>query len=156
MKKYIIVEATCIVLTMLFVISSVRTESLTHKTAKEITDDMNLLSFDETLQERDGNFIKETFKFDLSDFSSYSYYSSDDIMNVTEVFVGVLSGNGSDAIKQLIEDYQSDKYNLFNGYAPEQAAWLDAFVYDELSGAVVFIVAENADAVYSAFLKAIE
>ncbi len=156
MKKYIFVEAICIVLTLLFVISSLGSEKSTLKSAKEITDAINIYSFDETLKERDGLFIKDAFGIDLAQFSSYSYYSSDDVMNVTEVFVGVFNDSSTDGIKELFEDYQAQKYNLFNGYAPEQAAWLDAFIYDEISGTVIIIVAENADEIYSAILNALE
>lgn len=156
MKKYIFVEAICIVLTLLFVVSSVSKEKITTKTADEITGEIISLFCDDTLENRDSLFIKESFGIDTDIFSSVSYYSSDDVMNVSEIFVGVLKDNNQDSMEELFIDYQTDKYNLFNGYAPEQAAWLSSFVYDEASGAVIFIVAENADEIYSAFLSAAE
>ncbi len=156
MKKYIFVEILCIILTLVFVINSITPEKATHKTAKEITDEIAASAYDSTLKERDGLFIKEAFGFDLTEFLSYSYYSSDDIMNVTEVFVGIVNGSFDEKIKAAFEKYQSEKYNLFNGYAPEQAALLDSFIYDEVSGAVVFIVAENAEDIYSAISEALD
>ena len=156
MKKYIIIEAICIALTLLFVISSVGFDRITTKSAEDIANENIGLLSDKTSEKRDVLFIREKLDIDTELFSSVSYYSSDDIMNVNEIFVGVLKEKNSDAVKEAFEKYQSDKYKLFNGYAAEQAAILNSYVYDEVSGAVIFIVAENADEIHSVFLNALE
>ena len=155
MKKYISIEIICVILTVLFVLSSISTNKNTLKTAEEITGDLVYLLDDDSFIERDLSFVKEAFEIDLSDFSSVSYYSSDDIMDVTELFVGVLKSEFSDNTKNSFTSYIDDKYNLFNGYAPEQAAYIDAYILDESSGAVVFCVAKDADTVYEAFLDTV-
>jgi len=156
MKKYIFVEIVCLILTAVFIVSSIDGDRKTLKTAKEITDDIVHLLEDDSLIEREKPLIKDTFDMDLSDFSSVSYYSSDDIMDVTEIFVGVLKSDFKEETKNAFITYVENEYNLFNGYAPDQAAYIDAYILNESSGAVCFCVAENRDAIYEAFLNAVE
>ncbi len=155
MKKYFITEIICIVLTGIFILSSVSAKKTTNKTAEEITDELTVLFGDESLVARDSGFIRETFGIDTSAFLSVSYYSSDDIMNVNEIFVGVTDAPLSAEVRSAFISYAEDKHSLFDGYAPEQAAYLDAYVLEENSGAVIFLVSEKADLIKTGFMSAL-
>ena len=150
MKKYLFAEIICIVLTLIFIVSSVSDSFVTDKTADELS--VNLIELmGEDVKIRNNAFTTEKFDIDLSVFESCVYVSSDDVMNVSELFVGVYSDGTHSEVKDVFVSYAEDRYNLFNGYAPEQAAMLNDYILEEKSGAVIFCVSENADAVFSLF-----
>lgn len=150
MKKYLFAEIICIVLTLIFIVSSVSDSFVTDKTADELS--VNLIELmGEDVKIRNNAFTTEKFDIDLSLFESFVYVSSDDVMNVSELFVGVYSDGTHSEVKDVFVSYAEDRYNLFNGYAPEQAAMLNDYILEEKSGAVIFCVSENADAVFSLF-----
>ena len=150
MKKYLFAEIICIVLTLIFIVSSVSDSFVTDKTADELS--VNLIELmGEDVKIRNNAFTTEKFDIDLSVFESFVYVSSDDVMNVSELFVGVYSDGTHSEVKDVFVSYAEDRYNLFNGYAPEQAAMLNDYILEEKSGAVIFCVSENADAVFSLF-----
>lgn len=155
MKKYFFIEAVCVILTICFIISTMKTDTVTLKTAKELTDELIALFQDDTLIERDSAFIRESFGIESLEFSSVSYYSSDDIMNVNEIFIGITSKENSDAVLDAISGYAEDKFRLFDGYAPEQAALLDSYVLEYVAGAVIFCVCEDSAQVFEAFSQAL-
>ncbi len=150
MKKYLFAEIICIIITLVFIISSVSNSFVTDKTADEIS--VNLIELmGEDVKIRNNAFATEKFDLDLSVFDSYIYASSDDVMNVNELFIGVFSDGADSDVKDVFCSYAEDRYNLFNGYAPEQAALLDDYILEEKSGAIIFCVSENADAVLGLF-----
>ncbi|MBE6715360.1 MAG: DUF4358 domain-containing protein [Ruminococcaceae bacterium] len=153
MNKYRITEIICVVLVLLFIVNSVKGETLTEKSAEELSSSVISLMDDASLLQRSKSFIKEQFNIDISGFSSVSYYSSDDVMNVNELFIGVLSEDYDANISEVFSGYAKDRYNLYNGYANEQAAHLDNYVLSSQNGAVIFCVGKNADAVLNEFIN---
>lgn len=150
MKKYLFAEIVCIIAALVFIFFSVSDSFVTDKTADELSDNLIEL-IGEDIKIRNTVFTAEKFDMDLSVFESFIYASSDDVMNVNELFIGVYSdGNHSD-VRDVFVTYAEDRYNLFNGYAPHQAAILNNYILEEKSGVVIFCVSENADAVFSMF-----
>lgn len=152
MSKYRITELLCVVFAILFIVNSIKGEKPTSKTAEELVGELIASVDDEALIKRENEFIREKFSFDLSVFSSISYYSSDDIMNVNEIFVGVFEDEADASVKTVIEEYANDKFTLFNGYAPEASSLLENAKIEIKSNTVFFCVSENADEIYSAFV----
>lgn len=155
MNKYRIVEFVCVILSLVFVFSSVKTETQTTKTAEELTEILISEMNSDSLLLREREFIRDRFGIDLSLFSSVIYYSSDDVMEVSELFIGVLNGEES-SVSDAFSKYVTDRFNLFNGYAPEQTVLLDDYILDISSGVLIFCVSENADAVLSAFNRSVK
>ena len=155
MKKYTFIEISCVFLVIIYIFISVGNSGRTLKTSDEIFSEVVSVFNDDALMKRDIDFIKKTFEIDLSEFSSVSYYSTDDVMNVGELFVGVLSESSTQDFSVIFEEYATDKFNLYDGYAPEQAAYLDDFVMVLRNGAILFCVGKNAQCVLNAFYDAV-
>ncbi len=154
MKKYFIVEILCVLLAVSYIVYSVSTTSVTTiKSAEEISSLLVTDMSTDDICERNINFITEKYGVSSSMFSSVVCFSSDDVMNVNELFIGVLTDESNDEIIRSFEDYAEDRFNLYNGYAPEQAALIDNYVLDVSSGALIFCIDDNAEAIYSKLLK---
>ena len=76
-------------------------------------------------------------------------------MNVNELFVAITDGEVSDDILTSFEEYVNEKYVLYNGYAPEQASYLNDYVLDVRSGALIFCVGKNAEGILSLFSETV-
>ncbi len=153
MYRYRFVEIICVLLALWFIVLSVSGKKELNMTASEI---MEIVCKDEIsgLVSRDREFIRENLGFDPDVFSSFSYYSSDDVMNVNEVFIAVLDINGSGtAAVEAMEAYRLGRLNLFNGYAPEQAALIENRKHLFEGNVIIYIISENADEILSAFMK---
>lgn len=150
MTKYRVIEIVCVILTVFFIFSSVKKEELTSFTASEIAESVIGEMNNNTLVSRENEFIRDNLGVDIGLFSSVSYYSSDDVMDVSELFIGVLTAE-EDAVYESLRGYAQDRYNLFNGYAQKEAALLDSYILETVSGVVIFCVSENEDAVFDAF-----
>lgn len=154
MKKYIIAEITCVILTFSFIIYTVTTTTgTTEKTAVEICQNLVADMSTDDLTERNVNFINEKYNVSSSVFSSVMCLSSDDVMNVKEIFVGVFNEEADSETICAFESYAEDRFNLYNGYAPEQSALIDNYILEVSSGALFFCIDDNAQAIYSEFLK---
>ena len=103
---------------------------------------------------RENEEIRKVFGFDLSEFESVVYYSCEDIMDVTELFVAVFNEDVShEKIMSVFEDYKMNRYNLFNGYAQLQASLYESAVVYSLNGAFLFCVGENAQIIKNDFIE---
>lgn len=150
MTKYRVIEIVCVILTVIFIFSSVSKEELTSFTADEISEAVITEMNNDALIKRENEFIRDTFGIEPDLFSSVSYYSSDDVMDVSELLIGVLTAE-EEAVYDSLRGYAQDRYNLFNGYAQKEAALLDSYILETVSGVVIFCVSENEDAVFDAF-----
>ncbi len=154
MKKYYFLEILCIVLTICFIVFSVSGSSeKTDKTADEICENLVQLMSTEDVVDRNSNFTSDKYGIDISQFSSSQCYSSDDVMNVNEIFIGVFADEISEDVLSSFEKYAEDRFNLYNGYAQQQSALIDNYILKTESGAVFFCIDENAENIYSEFLK---
>lgn len=151
MNKYRITEVLCVLLTLSFIFFSVNSQKKTDKSADELSISVINIMNDNSVIERNNNYIKENLINDISVFSSVSYYSSDDVMNVNELFIGVLNEKNNNDVFSVFEEYVNDKYNLFNGYAPEQASYLSSYILKNDAGTIFFCVGENAQDIYNEF-----
>ncbi len=151
MHKYRFIELLCIGFTVVFVFCSMSGSTKTiDMTAAEISEKI----CDEecsTLISRDRSYVKEKLGIDTQDFVDFVYCSSDDIMDVREIFIAVSENEISKTVFKAIEDYRTEKFNLYNGYAPDAALLLKNAVFECRDNILIFAVSDNADAVYSAF-----
>ncbi len=151
MHKYRFTELLCIVCTALFILYSLSDSKDTIvMTASEIAEAICSDECDELIS-RDRAYVREKLGFDPEIFESFVCYSSDDIMDVCEIFIGVAENNVDSTVIKSIESYTADKYKLYNGYAPEAAAILKNAVIEAEDNIFIFIVSENAESIFSAF-----
>lgn len=156
MKKYLITEILCVLLCIVYIIYSVGDTSVkTNKTADELSSALLEMMSTDDLNERSINFISEQYNIDASVFSSVSCFTSDDVMNVSEIFIGVFADSSDDTVCSAMNEYSQSRYSLYNGYAAEQAALLDNSIIVVKAGVLFFCVDENAEKIYSEFLKII-
>ena len=149
MHKYRFVELLCIILAVLFIISSEISVKNVDMSADDICFAIEFTS-DESLEKRNNLYIKDKLSLDFSENVDFVYYSSDDVMNVNEILIAVVADDSTEEIKAALENYLSEKFNLFNGYAPEQAALLDSARIEIISNLVFFCVSADADKYFSA------
>ena len=149
MHKYRFVELLCIVFAVLFIVSSEISVKNVEISAEQIYSSIDFVT-EEALEKRNNLYIRDKFSLDFSENVDYIYYSSDDVMNVNEILIAVVFDDSVNEIKQSLESYLAEKYNLFNGYAPEQAALLDSARIEIISNLVFFCVNADADEYYSA------
>lgn len=148
MKKFFVAEILCVVAALAFIFVTVKDCFVTDKDAAQLADAVALM-LDEGLTERNSIYTSEHLGVDVSSFTSFRYYSSDDVMNVCELFIGVLNDYGDTSVQDTITSYSEERYNLFNGYAPKEAELLENCIIDIKSGVVIFCVSNNADAIYN-------
>ena len=154
MKRFKIAQAVLVILAGLFIFFSLSSVRGTGKNADEIANSVLAIMQDEDLIERDVNYIRETFAFDTESISSFAYYTSDDIMNVNELLVVVLSDTqNAESFKESINDYVDGKYAIFKDYAPVQGELLKNHFLKLQGNALVFCICENNDKISDSFKK---
>ncbi len=154
MNKYRIVEFLCLISVIVFIVFSFDDDKKTDKSAGEIINSLLPCCNFTQCYERENEEIRNTFGFDLTCFDSVAYYSSDDIMDVSEIFVAVTNDNTDvNYIVNELKDYKNDRYNIYNGYAPMQASLCDSALILTEHGVVLFYIGENSDEVTQSFNK---
>ena len=151
MHKYRFTELLCVALVIVFIFFSMADRKNTiDMTAAEIADSICAELCSE-LSARDRAYVREKLEFDPEIFDSFVSFSSDDIMDVREIFIGVAVNKVDSTVIKACEAYQSEKFNLYNGYAPREAAMLENAVIRNEDNIFIFIVCEDSASVASAF-----
>ncbi len=151
MHKYRFTELICIISAIVFIIFTQQGEAPTDMSANEIFSLLEEASADE-LCSRDKLYMKDKLGIEL-DGESFVWYSSDDVMNVNELIVAVADDAQLNELKSLLEEYVDEKYKLFNGYAPEEAALLGSAVIEIKANVLFFCVGESADELYASLIS---
>lgn len=143
------VSVVCLVAFIIFVSSE---DKISEKNAAEIADSIVSAVSVEGLIQSDRNKFKKEFGFSDGDIESFVYYYSDSVMDVREILVVKLTENTrSDRLISTIESRLSDKKNLFESYAPQQSALLNAAILTSEGGFIFYAVGEQADVAFSQF-----
>lgn len=150
--KYRIAEILCVVLAVLFIAFSLSLNAETDKTAAEISDKIIETVDASGLAERDGQFFKKTFSHAADEFDGIAYYSSDDVMNVSEMLVIKLK-DSSDASEttEFLDRYVSSRYDIFAAYAPEQGEMLKNHILKKKGNMIFMYIGKDSDAALDAF-----
>lgn len=108
------------------------------------------------LIKRDALKLKKVFAFELDAFDSFTYYSSDSVMDVREVLVIKLRDQSQQqSVTDAVSRYVTDKHTLFEGYAPNESELLGSHVLIAKNGYVLFYVGETSELVSSAFQQSL-
>lgn len=149
MTKFRIAEIVCVCLAVAFIIASLPREVRTEKAAADIVTEILPMMRDDTLVERDSAFVREKFGIDVSLCSSFSYYSADDVMNVNELFVAVFDEKAPVGFADGFKAYSEDRFRLYDGYAPEQARFIESCEIISEGNVFLFCVGENSAEIQS-------
>ena len=104
---------------------------------------------------KDEKFKKE-FGFGVQEFDGVYYMASDSIMEVREILVvKAAEQSPSDELVEKIKARVEDKAVLFKGYAPEQSALLEDYIFVQKGNFILFSVTDSPSIIKGAFKKAL-
>lgn len=150
--KYKFAEIFCAVLAVLFIVFSLSLNAETDKTAAEIGNEIIEAIDASGLKERDSQFFKKTFNRAADEFDGIEYYSSDDVMNVSEMLVIKLKDSSDTSeITEIIEKYVNARYDIFAAYAPEQGEMLKNHIFKKKGNVIFMYIGKDADTALDAF-----
>lgn len=159
MKTERIKEIVCVAVLIVFIFILTGNSSVSPKSGEEVfksigaavgTDDR------QDIKKCDNQRIKKEFGFTHNDFEYVTYYASDSVMEVRELLIIKLRDKSQlDSVESAVKKRVGDKSKLFKGYAPEQSAKLDKYIFEYKKGFVLYAVSDNPDKLISAFKKAL-
>lgn len=157
MSKAGLGQLVCVILLIAFIGVSFFGKQDTDKTAEEIAEAVTAQVSTEGMQEFGSERLFSQLGLSGEDFGSFVYYGSEDIMDVREILI-IRGGEGSDLadVAELIGKKAEEKYNTYKDYDPVASALLEKRVIEVSSGAIVYIVHDEASAGLEAFLKCVE
>lgn len=98
----------------------------------------------------------DAFSIDPDAVEGLVYYANDDIMDVSELLIVKLTEDAdTEAVRSSVEKHVSDQKNLFKNYAPDQYSLLNDSLIEVSGNTLFYCTAQNADALYDAFTKAL-
>ena len=157
MSKAGAVQLICAFILVLFIGVSFFGKENTVKTADEIVEAVTAQISTEGLQKFDGERLFSQFGLDGTQFSSFAYYGSEDVMDVREILViRAEEKSDLDSAAELIGKKAQEKYNTYKDYDPVASALLEKRVIEADRGAIIYIVHDDAAAGLEAFLKCVE
>lgn len=85
-------------------------------------------------------------------FESVAYYSSDDVMNVSELLVVKLGDNSpSSEFYEQLEEYTSSRYDIYAAYAPKQGNQLKNRILEKKGNVIFMYIGDDEQAALDAF-----
>ena len=152
-------EIICVVVLVVFIVFLTGNSSVSKSTGDEVFKSVDAavsVSGQKDIKKCDNQRIKKEFGFTHNDFDYVTYYASDSVMEVRELLIIKLKDKSQlDSVRQATETRVTDKAKLFKGYAPEQSAMLDKYVFEYKKGFILYAVCDNPDQLISAFKKAL-
>lgn len=154
MKQFIVklsefVSIVCLIAFIMFVSTEGK---ISEKTAQEVAESVVSAVSVDGLIKADMNKLKKEFGFSESEVDSFVYYYSDSVMDVREILIIKLPEEArEDSLISSVDSRLSDKKTLFESYAPQQSALLNAAILTSDSGFIFYAVGEEADIAFSQF-----
>lgn len=145
-------ETLCVILTVAFIFGVTRTPPPSETSAAQMAAALLQVTDVSALHECKNAEFKREFELNPNDYEGVVYYSSDAIMEVRELLVVRLAGDEqAEPLMERIRSRAEEKIALFDGYAPEQEALLDAYLLENTRGFVLFAVCDEPSAVLQKF-----
>lgn len=150
-------EVLCVVALVVFVVVLCTARSGgTAKSAEEVAAPIAEALQDVELLEKNNADIVKTFGIDTAKTDGAAYYSSDNVMEVSEILVVKLKNpSDAEAVREAISKYVVNQQNLYKNYAPEQYSLLTDCIIEVSGNTVFYCTAINADALYEIFQKSL-
>ena len=156
-NKYLYPEIACVVVLIIFIglLFAARSGG-TQKRVKEIAAPVLKVMDISEMKRKSAVEAAKVFGFETEKEEGILYYTNENIMDCSELLIVKLKDEkDTPAFKKLIEEQVENQKNLFKNYAPEQYALLQKSVIEVSGNTLFYCTAKNADAVYTAFKKAL-
>lgn len=154
--KYRIAELLCVAAAVVFIVFSLAINAETTKTAEEISVGITQKVDYSSLKKRDTKFFRKTFDISADEFDGIVYYSSDNVMDVSEILVIKLSGSSdSENTMKMLEKYVDSRYKIFAAYAPEQGEMLKNRILKKSGNVIFMYIGKDSEAAMDAFNKTV-
>ena len=156
MKNIRFKEVLCVIILLVFIFLITNNNKISDAVPQEVFGAVcGSVNVDGLKKSKNEKFKKE-FGFSVGEFESVYYMSSDSVMDVREILIVKLSETSptdelTDSIKKRVEEKQA----LFKGYAPEQSALLEKYVFQKKGGFIFFAVSDEPNKALTAFRKAL-
>ena len=109
-----------------------------------------------TLYEADANAVKKTFDIDVQETDGFVMYTSDSIMDVSELFIAKCRDTSKmNALQAAVEVRLSSQKVSFENYGTDQSFLLKNAVLEVRGEYLFYAVGENAAALKSVFSSCI-
>lgn len=109
-----------------------------------------------TLYEADANTVKKTFDIDVQETDGYVMYTSDSIMDVSELFcVKCRDASKMNELQAAVSARLSDQKTSFENYGTDQSFLLKNAVLEVRGEYLFYAVGGNAAVLRSAFLNVV-
>lgn len=157
MSKSGLGQLICVILLVTFIGVSFFSDKSTTKTATEIAAEVTEKLSTDGLVSFDKERLASQLGLNADDFDSFSYYGSEDIMDVREILV--IKGKEDTKLKEaadIIADKAEEKYNTYKDYDPIASALLEKRVIQISRGAIIYIVHDDAASGLESFLRCTE
>ncbi|MBQ5399302.1 MAG: DUF4358 domain-containing protein [Ruminococcus sp.] len=156
-KKYLIAEILCVLALAAFITGLwISRSGGTDKDIQTISAPViQSLEKSGMTQKSNSDAIK-TFGIELDKTEGVTYYSNDNVMDVSELLIIKLKDKSDgEAFRDKIEKHIEEQKKLYKSYAPKQYALLDNSIVEASANTVFYCAAENAAALNEAFKKAL-
>lgn len=101
-------------------------------------------------------FLKKYFELNAEDYEEILIYTPITNMDANElVLLKLKDASQGEAVKAAIENRIRSQLDIYEGYAPEQVALLDAAIIDDRGNYILYVVGENSEEVDEAFRGAL-
>ncbi len=150
-------QLICVILLAVFIGVSFFGKGDTVKTADEIAEAVTAEISTEGLQQFGAERLSSQLGLDGTQFESFVYYGSEDIMDVREILIiRAAEKSALDSAAELISKKAQEKYDTYKDYDPVASALLEKRVLENRKGAIIYIVHDDASKGLEAFLKCVE
>lgn len=156
MNRQRIREILCVLFLVVFIVFISAENKVSTKSANEVFEIVKESMDVSALSKCNDEKFKEEINFSPEDFESEEFYASSSVMEVREIIIIKLCDKSQkDELMSALEKRVEEKINLFEGYAPQEAALLKNYVLLEKDGFVFFSVCDDAQKVRAAFKSAV-
>lgn len=105
---------------------------------------------------KDNQKIKRYLSLDPGMFESIAFWRSDDAMSAQELVIAKSDDPAVlEAFAAAMEERQESQYNIYEGYAPAQAAMVEQGIIDVQGNYAMYYVGDNPAQMETLFVKAL-
>ena len=156
MKNIRLKEILCVVILLVFIFLITNNNQISDSIPEDVFGAVCASVNVDGLNKSKNEKFKKEFGFSVGEFESVCYMSSDAVMDVREILIVKLSETSpTDELTESIKKRVEEKQALFKGYAPEQSALLEKYVFQKKGGFIFFAVSETPGEALKAFRKAL-
>lgn len=146
-----------LLLTMLVGCESYSEEAQSPKVSQIVDSIETEIPLDFVTESNNTKALKRFFSLNASDYEEVSLFSPSSSMDVEELLIiKVKSPEQIDIVETAIEDRVDKQLQSFSGYAPEQCALLEDYVFKVKGNYIFYSVGEKAEEIKQIFVNSVK